>query len=181
METWVLGIPLNKKMENIRTIAVIGFWRKKFFTQRIIRALPPLLFDNNKEALTNIHESLMAQNRHGDIEKMDCALSASWEADIIILLVLCNSWCSWKNKGGCYSKNYNYYGKWWWFSKSINRQVSFDLIFLILKMYKCINVMITKEFLKFRSKFKALDTVAGISIDGFTTFLSSLNVVKSYL
>jgi hypothetical protein len=25
METWVLGIPLNKKMENIRTIAVIGF------------------------------------------------------------------------------------------------------------------------------------------------------------
>jgi hypothetical protein len=32
-----------------------------------------LLFDNNKEALTNIHESLMAQNRHGDIEKMDCA------------------------------------------------------------------------------------------------------------
>jgi hypothetical protein len=26
----------------------------------------------------------MAQNRHGD-EKMDCALSASWEADIIIL------------------------------------------------------------------------------------------------
>jgi hypothetical protein len=27
----------------------------------------------------------MAQNRHGDIEKMDCALSASWEADIIIL------------------------------------------------------------------------------------------------
>jgi hypothetical protein len=56
-----------------------------FNTQRIIRALPPLLFDNNKEALTNIHESLMAQNRHGDIEKMDCALSASWEADIIIL------------------------------------------------------------------------------------------------
>jgi hypothetical protein len=44
-----------------------------FNTQRIIRALPPLLFDNNKEALTNIHESLMAQNRHGDIEKMDCA------------------------------------------------------------------------------------------------------------
>jgi hypothetical protein len=41
--------------------------KKEFFnTQRIIRALPPLLFDNNKEALTNIHESLMAQNRHGD-------------------------------------------------------------------------------------------------------------------
>jgi hypothetical protein len=26
----------------------------------------------------------MAQNRHGDVEKMDCALSASWEADIIL-------------------------------------------------------------------------------------------------
>jgi hypothetical protein len=71
-----------------------------------------LLFDNNKEALTNIHESLMAQNRHGDIEKMDCALSASWEADIIILsgFVLMMQLLL-KKKGGCYSKNYNYYGK----------------------------------------------------------------------
>jgi hypothetical protein len=32
-----------------------------FNTQRIIRALPPLLFDNNKEALTNIHESYGAK------------------------------------------------------------------------------------------------------------------------
>jgi hypothetical protein len=47
--------------------------KKEIFQySKIIRALP-LLFDNNKEALTNIHESLMAQNRHGDIEKMDCA------------------------------------------------------------------------------------------------------------
>jgi hypothetical protein len=44
--------------------------KKEIFNTQIIRALPPLLFDNNKEALTNIHESLMAQNRHGDIEKM---------------------------------------------------------------------------------------------------------------
>jgi hypothetical protein len=82
-----------------------------FNTQRIIRALPPLLFDNNKEALTNIHESLMAQNRHGDIENGLC-LSASWEADIIILsgFVLTMQLLL-KNKGGCYSKNYNYYGK----------------------------------------------------------------------
>jgi hypothetical protein len=43
---------------------------------------------------------------------MDCALSASWEADIIILsgFVLMMQLLL-KNKGGCYSKNYNYYGK----------------------------------------------------------------------
>jgi hypothetical protein len=53
-------------MENIRTIAVIGASEERNFSiLKIIRALPPLLFDNNKEALTNIHESLMAQN-HGD-------------------------------------------------------------------------------------------------------------------
>jgi hypothetical protein len=57
-------------MENIRTIAVIGASEERNFSiLKELSALPPLLFDNNKEALTNIHESLMAQNRHGDIEK----------------------------------------------------------------------------------------------------------------
>jgi hypothetical protein len=46
-----------------------------------------LYYSINKEALTNIHESLMAQKSW--YEKMDCALSASWEADIIILVSLC--------------------------------------------------------------------------------------------
>jgi hypothetical protein len=72
-------------MENIRTIAVIGASEERNFS--ILKELSERyhLYYSIKEALTNIHESLMAQNRHGDIEKMDCALSASWEADIIIL------------------------------------------------------------------------------------------------
>jgi hypothetical protein len=72
-------------MENIRTIAVIGASEERNFSilKELSELLPPLLFDNNKEALTNIHESLMAQNRHGDRENGLCP--ASWEADIIIL------------------------------------------------------------------------------------------------
>jgi hypothetical protein len=62
--------------------------KKEFFNTQIIRALPPLLFDNNK-ALTNIHESLMAQNRHGDIEKMDCALALVGKQILLFFLVLC--------------------------------------------------------------------------------------------
>jgi hypothetical protein len=76
-------------MENIRTIAVIGASEERNFS--ILKELSERyhLYYSIKEALTNIHESLMAQNRHGDIEKMDCALSASWEADIIILSGFC--------------------------------------------------------------------------------------------
>jgi hypothetical protein len=74
-----------RTMENIRTIAVIGASEERNFSilKELSELLPPLLSDNNKEALTNIHESLMAQNRHGDRENGLCP--ASWEADIIIL------------------------------------------------------------------------------------------------
>jgi hypothetical protein len=60
-------------MENIRTIAVIGALKKEIFnTQRIIRALPPLLFDN-KEALTNIHEKFLWRKIvMVDVEKWIC-------------------------------------------------------------------------------------------------------------
>jgi hypothetical protein len=43
---------------------------RNFQYSKNYQSVTTFLFDNNKEALTNIHESLMAQNRHGDIEKM---------------------------------------------------------------------------------------------------------------
>jgi hypothetical protein len=65
------------------------------------------------------------------------------------------------------------------FTKSINRQVSFDLIFPHSKIVEIINVATDdnaekKNFVR-RSSFKALDTVAGIDRCGFTTFLSQFN------
>jgi phosphosulfolactate phosphohydrolase-like enzyme len=75
----------------------------------------------------------MAQNRHGDIEKMDCALSASWEADIIILSGFCNDAAVVeKIKEVATAKIIIIMENDDDFTKSINRQVSFDLIFLIL-------------------------------------------------
>jgi hypothetical protein len=50
-------------MENIRTIAVIGASEERNFS--ILKELSEryhlLLFDNNKEALTNIHENYGAK------------------------------------------------------------------------------------------------------------------------
>jgi hypothetical protein len=60
---------------------------------------------------------------------MDCALSASWEADIIILSFVLMMQLLLKNKGGCYSKIIIIMENDDDFTKSINRQVSFDLIF----------------------------------------------------
>jgi hypothetical protein len=44
-----------------------------------------LLFDNNEIALSDIYHSLLLQNRYAKVEKMPCAVNASWEADVIIL------------------------------------------------------------------------------------------------
>jgi hypothetical protein len=62
------------------------------------------------------------------------------------------------------------------FTKSINRQVSFDLIFPLQnrRNHQCTDDNAEKEFFR-RSSFKALDTVAGIfDRCGFTTFYLNL-------
>jgi hypothetical protein len=174
----------KRTMENIRTIAVIGASEERNFS--ILKELSEryhlLLFDNNKQALTDIHESLVAQNRHGEIEKMDCALSASWEADIIILSGFCvnDAVVVEKIKEVATAKIIIIMENDDDFTKSINRQVSFDLIFPHSKIVEIINVSADdnaeKEFLLEGHHSKALDTVAGIfDRCGFTTFVSQFN------
>jgi hypothetical protein len=45
-----------------------------------------------------------------------------------------------KNKGGCYSKNYNYYGKWWWFYEVNKSSSEFWSYFPHSKIVEIINV-----------------------------------------
>jgi hypothetical protein len=163
----------KRTMENIRTIAVIGASEERNFS--ILKELSEryhlLLFDNNKQALTDIHESLVAQNRHGEIEKMDCALSASWEADIIILSGFCvnDAVVVEKIKEVATAKIIIIMENDDDFTKSINS-----------KIVEIINVATDdnaeKEFLLEGHHSKALDTVAGIfDRCGFTTFVSQFN------
>jgi hypothetical protein len=171
-------------MENVRTIAVIGASEERNFP--ILKELSEryhlLLFDDNQKALSQIHESLVAQNRHGVIEKMNCALNASWEADIIILSGFCvnDAAVVEKIKEVATAKIIIIMENDDDFTKSINRQLSFDLIFPHSKIVEIINVATDdnseKEFLLEGHNSKALETVAGIfDRCGFTTFVSQFN------
>jgi hypothetical protein len=174
----------TRTMENVRTIAVIGASEERNFP--VIKELSEryhlLLFDKNEDALSDIHERLVAQNRHGNIEKMNCAINASWEADIIILsgLYVNDEDVVEKIKEVATAKIIIIMENEDDFTKSISRQLNFDLIFPHSKIVEIISVstdrMAEKEFLLEGHNSKALDTVSGIfDRCGFTTFVSQLN------
>jgi hypothetical protein len=172
-------------MQNVRTIAVIGAAEKRNFPvlKELSEHYQLLLFDKNPKALSAIHESLLAQNRHGFIEKMDCAVNASWEADIIIIL---SGFCI--NDAAVVEKikevatakviiiimeNEDE------FTTSISNELSFDLLFPHSKIVEIINISTDentqKEFLLEGHNAKVLDTVSGIfERCGFTTYVSQL-------
>ncbi|NGY38514.1 hypothetical protein FQU23_013465 [Flavobacterium sp. XN-5] len=171
-------------MQNVRTIAVIGAAEKRNFTvlKELGEQFQLLLFDKDQDALSEIHESLLAQNRHGYIEKMDCAVNASWEADIIILSGFCinDAAAVEKIKEVATAKIIIVMENEEEFTSSINNQLSFDLIFPHSKIVEIINLSIDenteKEFLLEGHNSKALDTVSGIFEGcGFTTYISQLN------
>jgi hypothetical protein len=174
----------TREMQNVRTIAIIGAAEKRNFT--VLKELGAqyqlLLFDKDQDALSEIHESLLAQNRYGYIEKMDCAVNASWEADIIILSGFCINDVAAveKIKGVATAKIIIVMENDDEFTSSTNNQLSFDLIFPHSKIVEIINISIDenteKEFLLEGHNSKALDTVSGIFEGcGFTTYVSQLN------
>lgn len=171
-------------MENIRTIAVIGASEKINFP--VLKELSDhyhlLLFDKDQKALSDIHESLVAKNRHSVIEKMDCAVDASWEADIIILSGFCINDTTFieKIKEVATAKIIIIMENEDEFTLSISRQPSFDVIFPHSKIVEIINVAADanaeKEFLLEGHHSKSLDTVSAIfERCGFRTFVSQLN------
>lgn len=174
----------TREMENIRTIAVIGASEKRNFPvfKELAEHYQLLLFDKNEKALSDIYESLIVKNRHDYIEKMDCAVSASWEADIIILSGFCVSDLAAieKIKEVATGKTIIIMENEDDFTKSINRELSFDLIFPHSKIVEIINVAKDKntenEFLVESKNAKALDVVSDIfERCGFTTYISQLN------
>ena len=73
-------------MSLITTIAILGAadTNISFVAKRIAKQYRILLFDKNATKLAEIHNQLLASNPFANIEKMNCATDASWEADIII-------------------------------------------------------------------------------------------------
>ena len=75
----------------ITTIAILGAVESNisFVAKRIAIHYRILLFDKNAKKLAEMHKQLLANNPFANIEKMNCATDASWEADIIILSETC--------------------------------------------------------------------------------------------
>ncbi|MBE0393385.1 MULTISPECIES: hypothetical protein [unclassified Flavobacterium] len=171
-------------MQNIKTIAVIGASDKRNFAvlNELAARYQMLLFDNNEKALLEIHQALLAQNRYAKIEKMACATNASWEADIIILSGFCinDSNVVQKIKKVATAKTIIIMENDDEFTKSINHQVSFDLIFPHSRIVEAININSDddneNEFLLEGHDSYALDTVSHIFENiGFTTYVSQIN------
>jgi hypothetical protein len=174
----------TRRMQNIRTIAVIGAAEKRNFSllKELSEQYQLLLFDKNQQALSDLHESLLVQNRHAYIEKMDCAVNASWEADLIILSGFCihDHAVVEKIKEVATAKIIIVIENEDEFTTSIKNQLNFDLIFPHSKIVEIINIStdenLEKKFLLEGHNSKALDIVSGIFEGcGFTTYLSQLN------
>lgn len=171
-------------MQNVKTIAVIGASDKKNFAvlNELAARHQLLLFDNNEKGLSDIYKALLLKNRYAAIEKMPCAVNASWEADVIILSGFCinDAEIVQKIKKVATAKIIIIMENDDEFTKSINYQVSFDLIFPNSKIVEVININTDetseKEFLLEGHDAAALDTVSylfeGI---GFTTYVSQIN------
>jgi hypothetical protein len=171
-------------MQNVKTIAVIGASDKRNFAvlKELSERYQVLLFDKNPKALSDTYDSLLANNHHVNIEKMSCATDASWEADIIILSGFCinDAEIVRKIKKVATAKIVIIMENDEEFTKSINRQVSFDLVFPHSKIVEIINLnaddRAEKEFLLEGHDSYALDNVSNIfERMGFNTYVSQLN------
>ena len=171
-------------MQNSKTIAVIGASDKRNFTvlKQLSTRYQLLLFDKDEKALSEIHNALLLENRYASIEKMTCPTNASWEADIIILSGFCiNDTDIIHNiKNVATAKIVIIMENDDEFTKSINRQVSFDLIFPHSKIIEVINIntddKAETEFLLEGYDSNALDIVSRIFEGiGFNTYVSQIN------
>lgn len=171
-------------MQNIKTIAVIGASDKRNFAvlNELAARYQLLLFDKNEQALSEIHQAVLSKNRYAYIEKMPCATNASWEADLIILSGFCinDATVVQTIKEVATAKIIVIMENDDEFTKSINHQVSFDLIFPHSKIIEVINVnsddQAEKEFLLEGHDSYALDIVSNIfERIGFNTFVSQIN------
>ena len=84
-------IKINK-LSLITTIAILGAADTyiSYVAKRISKYYRVLLFDRNVLKLAEMHNQLLANDPFANIEKINCATDASWEADIIIIL---NTYC----------------------------------------------------------------------------------------
>lgn len=171
-------------MQNVKTIAVIGTSDKRNFPlfKELAEHYRMLLFDKNPDALSALYDSLLSYNRNVIIEKMTCATEASWESDIIILSGLCinDAEIIPKIKRVATAKVIIIMENDDEFLKSINRPVSFDLLFPLSKIVEVINLNDDdndeKEFLLEGHDSHALDGVSNIFERlGFNTYVSQLN------
>lgn len=171
-------------MQNIKTIAVIGASDRRNFPvlKELSSRYQMLLFDKNVKELSEIHKALLLENRYASIEKMNCETNASWEADIIILSGFCiNDADVVQNiKNVATAKIVIIMENDDEFTKSINHQVSFDLIFPHSKIIEVININTDDkaeiEFLLEGHDAYALDIVSSIFEGiGFNTYVSQIN------
>ncbi|MFT6717557.1 MAG: ribosomal protein L18E, partial [Saprospiraceae bacterium] len=157
-------------MQNVKTIAVIGAADKRNLTvlKELSDRYQMLLFDKNSKALSDICDSLLTNNRNVNIEKMSCATDASWEADIIILSGFCinDAEIVRKVQKVATAKIIIIMENDDEFTKSINSQVNFDLVFPHSKIVEIINLntdeKVDKEFLLEGHDSSALDSVSNI-------------------
>lgn len=171
-------------MQNSKTFAVIGASDNRNFAvlNELAARYQLLLFDKNEKALSEIHQALLVQNRYASIEKMACPTNASWEADVIILSGFCINDADVVHniKNVATAKIVIIMENDDEFTKSINHQVSFDLIFPHSKIIEVINIntddKAEKEFLLEGHDSYALDTVSNIFEGiGFKTYVSQIN------
>lgn len=171
-------------MQNVKTIAMIGASDKRNFTvlKELSERYQMLLFDKDPIALSEIYNSLLANNRNITIEKMACATDASWEADIIILSGFCidDQETIQRIKKVATAKIIIIMENDDEFTKSINNQLSFDLVFPHSKVVEIISLNrdenAEKEFLLEGHDSYALDSVSAIfERMGFNTYVSQLN------
>jgi hypothetical protein len=171
-------------MENVKIIAVIGASEKKNFSvfKELANHYHLLLFNKNEKALSDIYQRLIVEYRDDSVEKMDCAVNASWEADVIILSGFCASDLVTieKIKEVATGKTIIIMENEDDFTKSINRELNFDLIYPYSKIVEVINVAKDKntenEFLVESKNAKALETVSTIfERCGFITYVSHLH------
>lgn len=169
-------------MQNVKSIAVIGVSEKRNLKvlQQLSEHHQILLFDKNPTTLSEVYNSLLAKNRFASIEKMDCPIEASWEADIIILSDFCtnDSQIVQKIKEVATAKVVIIMENDDEFTKSINQQLSYELVFPHSKIVEVINLNLDneEEFLLEGHDLIALNTVSYIFEGmGFNTYVSQLH------
>lgn len=80
-------------MAIINTIAILGAVEipLSFIARRIPQQYKVLLFDKDPVKLAELYNPLLVNDALKNMEQMNCATNASWEADIVILSAACCS------------------------------------------------------------------------------------------